>query len=428
MSNSLALIILLSLVTISVAINFYKKYLNYKRLDDVKLVKEVQKELELTDEQVSESLVYMKACKKRSATTLWNSYTFSTLMLLTGFLGIVEKFIKQFTGSYGDMVTGSAMFLFMAFSGMLFNISYHPIADSAYTTFDLEQRFGFNRTTVGLYIKDTLKSICLTPLGLIAVIPSIYIISKFQNWWVYLWGMGFVVETFFGIIFPVISRFFNTYKPLEEGTLKNRIEELAKKANYKAGKILVEDTSIRTSHPNAYCFSFLWIKEIVLTDNLVNEFTEDEIVSVFAHELGHYAYKHSYIDMVVSTIFSALGYYLTFVLFSKAWVYSPFGLEPMTSYGILLIASNWIGFVTAPIGYFMSWVSRKCEYQADLYEVKAMGRVDYMVTAMKKMYTISKSLPLTHPISKLESSHPDLIERINAVNGYAKKMGWETRK
>ena len=282
----------------------------------------------------------------------------------------------------------------------------------------VEEKYGFNRTTKKTFFLDAVKNMLVNMLlmsGLVAV--------SIAAW--HTLGMWFFLGVYaiLALVMLVLSTFslglqklFNKFEPLSEGTLRTRLMELFARNGYQVKNIYVMDASRRTTKANAFCAGLGRFKEIALYDNLVNNFTEDEILAVFAHELTHF--KHS--DTRVSKLLRLAGF-LPIVLVLLAVVQSPACLEPLgfsaLNFGMVYIAlfEALLSPLMALMGIPMNALSRRMERRADAYPAE-IGLGEAMVGALKKLARLNFANLNPHPVTvALTYSHPPIAERIDRI-------------
>lgn len=295
-----------------------------------------------------------------------------------------------------------------------------------YSRFVIEEKFGFNKSTVALWVKDLLKSYVLALALLPPVVAAMLaIIEYFGNKFVpYLMLFTLVISLVANILFPtVLDPWFNKYESLEEGELRTAIEALAASLNFPLGRIYVVDGSTRSSHSNAYFIGFPWYKQIVIYDTLIKDQTTDEIVAVLAHELGHWKRNHMTVLLSMSMGMALMNYipltlFLGNIPFFKALGFAS-GETPITV--ALLIYIDALAPMTAILQFIQNYVTRLCEYDADRFAVSRGKGSDLR----KALIALNKSNLSTVDADKLYStfhhSHPIIIERLRAINHVAKK-------
>jgi STE24 endopeptidase len=289
-----------------------------------------------------------------------------------------------------------------------------------YSTFYIEEKYGFNKTTLKVFITDRIKGILLSILigGLILFI-ALFIYQKIENnFWVYLWIFISAFIIFIQMFYTsLIVPLFNKLTPLQEGSLKNKINEYSQKIGYSIDNIFIIDGSKRSTKANAYFSGFGPKKTIALFDTLVEKHTEDELVAVLAHEVGHYKKKHIFQGLVISIFqIGLMTFLLELCLNNEILIKSLGGTAPAFHLGIIIFS-----FLFSPIGLIMgtlmNMISRKNEFEADNY-AKETYNGESLVLALKKLYVDSLSNIYPHPLYVFfHYSHPPLLERIKKIEG-----------
>lgn len=290
---------------------------------------------------------------------------------------------------------------------------------SLYATFVLEERYGFNRTTPRTFALDMVKGILLTALlgG-----PLLAALLFFFDWagplaWLYAWGVmtAFIVGLQF--IAPTwIMPLFNTFTPLEAGELRDRILAYAKSVGFTLDNIFVIDGSKRSSKSNAFFTGFGSHKRIALFDNLIKGHSVAELVSILAHEIGHYQKRHILQGMLISILHLGVMLYLLSLTLDSQGLFAAFGMTQRSVYGGLIF----FGLLLTPLELIMSVLmnrlSRHNEFEADAFAVQTVGRGDDLILALKKLSVHNLANLTPHPFYVvLHYSHPPLPARIAAI-------------
>ena len=289
---------------------------------------------------------------------------------------------------------------------------------SYYRTFVIEERFGFNKTTLKTFVLDKIKGAIIGALiggGLLALLIWIYQQTGANFWW-YAWAVitGFsVLMNFFytRLIVPL----FNKQTPLEEGPLKDRLEAYAQTVGFTLSKIMVIDGSKRSTRANAYFSGFGRQKQVTLYDTLIDDLEEDEVVAVLAHEIGHYKCNHIPINLVLGIATTGLTLFIFSLLIDNPLLSEALGVG-QPSFHLGLIA---FGILYSPLseitGLFMNYLSRVFEFQADAYAVKTFKAIP-LVNGLKKLAKKNLSNLSPHPAYVfVHYSHPPLDQRISAM-------------
>jgi STE24 endopeptidase len=286
---------------------------------------------------------------------------------------------------------------------------------SLYRTFVIEARFGFNKTTLLLYLTDALKSLLLGAiLGLPLLFGVLWLMERMgEYWWLYVWLVWMVFNLFILFIYPsFIAPLFNKFTPLRDQTMKARIEALLARCGFTAQGLFVMDGSRRTAHGNAYFTGFGKTKRIVFFDTLLERLSGDEVEAVLAHELGHFK-RHHVMKRIVATFAMSLGFlWLLGLLMQTGWFYQGLGVStPSTAIALLLF------FMILPIFSFLlhpllSAYSRKHEFEADSYAARQTAAAD-LVNALVKLYQDNAATLTPDPLySRFYDSHPPAAVRI----------------
>jgi STE24 endopeptidase len=283
-------------------------------------------------------------------------------------------------------------------------------------TFGIEQKYGFNRETIGLWIADEIKGFFL---GAILSVPLIAVILWMSSgaipyWWLWAFIVVMTYEILLTIIYPnVIEPLFNKFEPLKDGPLKARLEAMALKAHINVKKILVMDASKRSAHANAYFAGLGVSRRIVLYDTLLKQLDDAEIEAVLAHEIGHMKHHHILKGMILSAMTQLVGFCLINLIINWSAFYQSFGLAIQGGHaGGFLLLSLVSGAFTFWLTPLISRWYRGHEYQADQHAKDLVGSPQPLVSGLKKMTKESLASIEDHPIThSFYASHPTLKER-----------------
>ena len=364
-------------------------------------------------EKYEKSMAYKKVNYRFAILTGTFSLAVILLMLFYGGFAFADDLVRNVTQH--PILVALLFFGLLMFASDLINIPF-----SVYDTFVIEERFGFNKTTVKTFILDKIKSWMLGIIiggGILAVIVWFYTLTE-QNFWIFAWIFISIYTIFMYMFYSnLIVPLFNKQTPLEEGELRDAITAFSDKAGFKLKNVFVIDGSKRSTKANAYFTGLGAKKRIVLYDTLINDLGADEIVGVLAHEIGHYKKKHTLIGVILSILQTGV---ILFIL--SLFVGSPVLSEAldasMPSFHIGLIA---FGILYSPLslvlGIGMNVMSRKNEYQADRY-ASEMFRPQPLVDALKKLSRKNLSNLTPHPVYVFfHYSHPPLYQRVKALLG-----------
>ncbi|KAJ3287248.1 CAAX prenyl protease 1 [Rhizoclosmatium sp. JEL0117] len=297
--------------------------------------------------------------------------------------------------------------------------SLTAIPFSWYRNFVIEERYGFNKLTVSLWLSDKLKEMLVMAAISAPFVAGILGVIKWggDNFFYYVFIFVLIFQIIMILLFPtVIAPLFNTFNPLAEGPLKSRIAELAKRVDFPLTKVFVIDGSKRTSHSNAYFTGLFSDKRIVLYDTLLDNQTTEEILAVLAHELGHWKLSHILRTLIVSQTHLFVLFYTFSHFIHSSPMYEAFGFHGEHP---ILIGLSLFAYVYQPVdsvmAFAMNYMSRVHEFQADAY-AKKLGYAEDLKRALIKMN--QKSYGNLVPDSWYSSyhySHPPLVERLTAI-------------
>ncbi len=344
------------------------------------------------------------------------SSTVSILILLVfwfaGGFNWVDQIVRGL--DYHTIVTG------LLFVGILMlGQSILSLPFSLYSTFVIEERFGFNKTTPATFIADLLKGMLLAVLLAGPLLAGVIAIFEFLGAvaWIYAWAVVILFTLFVQFIAPTwIMPLFNKFIPLEDGELKKAILDYAEKVSFPLRGIYKIDGSRRSSKSNAFFTGFGKNKRIALFDTLIENHTVPELVAVLAHEVGHYKKKHIPKNMVLGFLHTGLMLFLLSLFIRVPGLHEAFFMEEISVYAGLLF----FGLLYAPIemvlSVVMQVVSRKHEFEADRFAAETTGDPESMVAVLKKLSADNLSNLTPHPFHVfLNYSHPPVTERIRAL-------------
>ena len=363
-----------------------------------------------------ESQDYLRENTKHSLVTDGLMTAITIGFILSGGFNSVDRFARSF--NLGQIPTG------LIFAGGLICLSrLCHIPFDAYHTFIIEGKFGFNRTTPGTFIMDIVKKWLLG--ALLGGILFSAVIGIFREAgplaWLYCWGVVALFQL--GVIFiapAVIMPIFNKFTPLEDGELKTAIEDYAGSQGFKMKGIFRMDASRRSSKSNAFFTGFGKLRRIVLFDTLIQKHTLDELVSVLAHEMGHYRKKHVLTSALIMVMTTGLMFLILSLFINNRGLFEAFKMRDVSIYASIFF----FGFLFIPIqtmlSIFSNLLSRRHEYEADAYAALTYGKPGAMISALKKLSVDSLSNLAPHPFKVfLDYSHPPVLQRIVALKKIA---------
>lgn len=343
------------------------------------------------------------------------------VVLIAGFL---PWLYNALSGVLGYGVWGQSAVLFLI--GVILGLPGLPF--DWWGTFRLEERFGFNKSTVGLWIMDKIKGMILgLVIGLPLLALLVYLVSAAGTlWWVWGFSVFFLFQLVMVVAYPMfIMPLFNKLEPMEEGALKDRLFALADRTGFKAQTILVIDGSKRSGHSNAFFSGFGRFRRIVLYDTLIEQMDEVELEAVLAHEIGHYKLGHIPKMIAMSGVstfgmFALLGWLANGTWLAEAFYFSASDAGHIVP--VLLLFMLLSGLLTFWLSPLTSRLSRKHEYEADAFARDAMESSAPLSSALRKMHKENLSNLTPHPIySAFYYSHPTLLEREASLKTFKNK-------
>jgi STE24 endopeptidase len=334
------------------------------------------------------------------------------LFILFGGFQALDNFARGF--DLGPIPTG------LIFTGLLlfaFHLLHIPF--SIYRTFFIEEKYGFNRTTVKTFILDILKSWSLVAvLGGILLVGVLWLFEKTGTWaWLYCWAVVTLFQLVIMVLAPVlIMPLFNKFTPLKKGDLRESIEEYARTQDFKMRGVFTMDGSKRSSKTNAFFTGIGRFRRIVLFDTLIEKHTVGELVSVLAHEVGHYKKRHILKTLIISVLTMGIMFFILSLFLNNTNLFAAFQMEKTSIYGSLVF----FAFLYAPIEMILSifgnHISRNHEFEADRFAVSTYDHPQAMVRALKKLSIENLANLTPHPLKVfLSYSHPPVLQRIRAI-------------
>ncbi|NNG10754.1 MAG: M48 family metallopeptidase [Arenibacter sp.] len=405
MNSSFLFYILITILLIQFSIETFLEFLNAKRYSDA-----VPNELSdvFDEKEYRKAQQYKKTNYRFGLVTSIFSLTLTLSFLFFGGFEWVDRIARNISDS---PILNALLFFGIIMIGN--DIVTTPF--SYYRTFVIEEKFGFNKSTKKLFWIDKLKGWLMMMIiggGLLALV-----IWFFQwagtNFWIYAWVLMAVFSLFMNLFYSkLIVPLFNKQTPLEEGSLKSKIESYAKQVGFELKNIFVIDGSKRSTKANAYFSGFGKEKRITLYDTLINDLEEDEIVAVLAHEVGHYKKKHIIFNLSASILLTGITLYILSLFINNPEISLAIGVSQPSFHAALI----GFGILYSPIseitGLIMNYMSRKFEYQADNFAKNTFAPKP-LISSLKKLSKNSLSNLTPHPAYVfMHYSHPTLMSRI----------------
>ena len=408
MTEELILYLLLGITSFDFVFDKVLSYLNDKSR---KLPIPAELEGIYDKDQYEKSQRYHKVVGNFSTLTSSIGFLAAICLLYFGGFGMLDGWLRSVAPM--DMLASLYFFGVLYFASDILTIPFQ-----LYSTFVIEEKFGFNKTTLKTFFLDKLKGYLLTVVvgGLIlfALISLIFFMG--QDFWLYFWLIISVFMVFVNMFYTsLIVPIFNKLKPLEEGTLKSAIEEYSQKVIFPLTNIFVIDGSKRSSKGNAFFSGFGKKKKVVLYDTLIEKHTTEELVAVLAHEVGHFKKKHIVWSMILGVLQTGVMLYLLSLLIFNSEVSYAMGGQT-TSIHLNILA---FGILFSPLskitGILMNIFSRKNEYEADAYAATTYDKAP-LIQALKKLTSDNLGNLTPHPwYVFFNYSHPSLLQRIQAM-------------
>jgi len=400
---------------------FVDTYLDYRQYEKFKTITQLPSELEefIPREVFDKSREYgADRLEVSMGVTIFDSLH-TLFLLIIGAIpwlwGFSESTINYFGFSSDYLVTRCVVFLLIF---ELENIFVH-LPFSLYSTFVVEEKYGFNKQTLKFYFLDQLKMLVV---NLVLFVPIFSLVLHLIDWggeyfWIYVWLATFLFTLAFATIYPEwIAPIFNKYTPFPQGELRTQIEELAQKVQFPLKKLFVVDGSIRSAHSNAYVYGFFKNKRIVVYDTLLKQVDNQGVLAILGHELGHYKLNHTVYNLILNQIQILFFFYLFGLIQNNRDLFVAFGFpDPSrpTFIGLVLFS-----LLYQPISYLSGLahnaLSRRFEYQADSF-ARSLG---YDLTQpLAKIHHENLANMSPDPwYSFAKYGHPTVVERIRALS------------
>ncbi len=408
MESSTLLFIILLILSVNFMLEQWLDYINMRR-QNATLPDELMGIYD--EEKYAQSIAYQKTQTRFSFITSSISFIVFFIVVFTGFFGILDEWLRAFIDN--------EIALALAFFAILYFVSdWLSLPFQLYSTFVIEERFGFNKITPRIFILDKLKGYLVTLLlgGGVLFIFIWLILTIGKDFWLYFWIISAILMVLVNMLYTsVIVPIFNKLTPLPEGELKEAIEEYGRKVGFPIDNIFVIDGSKRSSKANAFFSGIGKRKKVVLYDTLIEGHSKEELVAVLAHEVGHYKKKHILTGMILSVLqVGIMLFILSFLIFNPT-------LSEAMGATQLSVAINLVvfGILFSPIsmitGLFMNIMSRKNEFEADAYATLTYDGAALQM-ALKKLSVNNLSNLLPHPLYVFfHYSHPPLLQRLQAI-------------
>jgi STE24 endopeptidase len=403
--------IFIALILIKFLLETYLKIRNLKSIDNNKDSVPPRFKNVVTEEEYKKSILYnTDRIKFQIFTALFGSVVL-IIFTIGGLLNYLTQVVTDMTSSnvLGAVLLGLLLII-------VEEIISIPI--SIYSTFVIEERHGFNKTTKKTFVTDIFKGLLISgAISSILYATVIFIIiSAGDLWWIYAFAAVFTLQAIIFFLYPVlIMPLFNKFEPLDDEQFKKPIEKLLEKVDFKSKGLFVMNASLRSTHGNAFFTGFGKNKRIVFFDTLLKTINPDEMEAILGHELGHYKLGHIRKTLISSLVFGFLGFYILNEIFKSDNFFIAHGLENLTVYSKFLMFYLVIGsytFFTKPI---TSALSRKREFEADDFSFQFTDG-EHMISGLLKLTKDNASNLTPDPLySSYYYSHPPIAERVASI-------------
>ena len=403
--------IFIALILIKFLLETYLKIRNLKSIDNNKDSVPPRFKDVVTEEEYKKSILYnTDRIKFQIFTALFGSVVL-VIFTIGGLLNYLTQVVMDMTSSnvLGAVLLGLLLII-------VEEIISIPI--SIYSTFVIEERHGFNKTTRKTFITDIFKGLLISgAISSILYATVIFIIiSAGDLWWIYAFAAVFTLQAIIFFLYPVlIMPLFNKFEPLDDEQFKKPIEKLLEKVDFKSKGLFVMNASLRSTHGNAFFTGIGKNKRIVFFDTLLKTINPDEMEAILGHELGHYKLGHIRKTLISSLVFGFIGFYILNEIFKSDNFFIAHGLENLTVYSKFLMFYLVIGsytFFTKPI---TSALSRKREFEADDFSFQFTDG-EHMISGLLKLTKDNASNLTPDPLySSYYYSHPPIAERVASI-------------
>jgi len=336
-----------------------------------------------------------------------------TIIFLFGsLLNVYNSWISSLNLPF--VLSGIAFFLILSYASIFLSIPF-----SLFSTFKIENKYGFNVTTPKLWLTDFIKSTLLSTvlMGFVVSVGLWLIQASPIYWWIWVWGFFLIFSLFMMYISPyVIDPLFNKFSSIEEEGLEDKIKDLMQKINIKVNRVFKMDASKRSRHTNAYFSGIGRVKRIILYDTLIEKMDHDEILSVLAHEAGHWKKKHVLKMIIALELVSLIGFYISFRILQSDLLTDLFQIKHGTFFAKAVILGFMGGVISFPFIPLSNYISRRFEREADRFACQVTGNKEAIVTALIKLSKDNLSNLHPHPLyTTFYYSHPPVVQRVRDI-------------
>lgn len=403
------LIFIITVILLSYVLELVVSFFNLKALS-AELPEEFKDIYD--EERYHQSQMYTRESTRFSLVQSSITTLITLIFLLAGGFNVIDSFVRDF--GQGEIITG------LGFTAILLGLSMILGAPfSIYATFVIEEKYGFNRTTIKTFLLDAIKGIVLTIVigGPLLTLIFWFFLSAGHFAWVYSWFGVFTISLFLQFLAPVIIMpLFNKFTPLESGALKDAIMAYTAREDFAIKGVYVMDGSKRSTKLNAFFTGMGKFKKIVFFDTLVEKLSTPQIIGVLAHEMGHYKHKHLIKMLIASFLQTGILFYFLSLIMNNELLFSAFSMTHVSVYASLVF----FGFLYAPVSLILSIlfnaISRKHEFEADQYAAESTQQPQHLIESLKILSKTNLTNLTPHPLNVfLHYSHPPVLQRIRAL-------------
>ncbi|MCP4607139.1 MAG: M48 family metallopeptidase [Planctomycetes bacterium] len=404
------LIAVLAILVLGYALDTITQYLNLKHLgmalpDEVKGIYD--------EDRYQKSQQYLRETTQLRLIRSSLALVATIVFILIGGFNWIDEIARDF--DLNSIPTGLIFIAILALGSMVLSFPF-----TVYSTFVIEQKYGFNTTTVRTFISDRLKGLILAVIigGPVIAVILWFFEEMGDMAWVYAWiGVSAFILIIQFVAPILIMPLFNKFTPLEDADLKEAITDYARKQDFAMKGVFTMDGSKRSTKANAFFTGFGRSRRIVLFDTLVNNMSKAEIISVLAHEMGHYKLKHIVQGILVSIATIGLMFDILSLFMENEGLSDAFKMDEVSVYASLVFFAFLYSPIDGVISVLTNTLSRRWEYQADTYSATTIEQPEAMITALRKLGSANLANLTPHPVYVfMNYSHPPLVQRIKAIN------------
>ena len=394
-----------------VVLGYWLDYLNLSHLKKFGSVIPAEFEGQIDQALLSKTRDYnVEHTKFDFVSSVFNNIVF--LLFIFVLLNIYNSWIVSLNLPF--VLAGLVFFVLLTYAETIVSMPF-----SLYSTFKIENRYGFNTMTFKLWLADTIKALIISSI-LMALLISVglFLIQKSPDmWWLWVWCFFLVFGIFMMYISPyVIEPLFHKFTPVDDEELESGIRGLMDKVGIKVSRVFKMDASKRTKHTNAYFTGIGKVKRIVLYDTLIEKMDKDEIISVLAHEAGHWKKRHLLKHIIATEAIALIAIYIAYQLLQGDFLIELFHIEKSSFFAKVIIIGFIGSIVTFPFSPVSHYFSRRHENEADKYSYELTGNSESMISALVKLSKDNLSNLHPHPLYALfHYSHPPVLERIKSI-------------